>query len=233
MTKKERILKKLKNNEQLIKVLENYTKSQIEILKSEIPKELNELKQKYPLNNFDITLHADSLIHCALEYVDISNAIYIITDREYFKWNEQSGERLKNIIDNMTTTFKMQFEFNLPIELKFLLKYGLLRFYNSCRYPSWLDRTSLFDKYIIKINETYPEVLFHFPKSDSEVLFHFPKLDSDVDIYMNDNKLLTSKEFKEFIIKLNYEFRDTLGLYTGIKLGYSKEFDLTNTIVVK
>ena len=37
-------------------------------------------------------------------------------------------------------------------------------------------------------------------------------------------------EFKEFIIKLNHEFRDTLGLYTGIRLGYSNEFDLTNTI---
>lgn len=221
MTKKERILKKLKNNEHLIKVLDDYTKSQIETLKSKIPDQLNDIKHKYPLNKFDITLHADSMVRCAFEYVDISHAIYIITDREYFKWNEPSGGVLKNIIDDMRAGFKLQYEFNLPIELKFLLNHRLLRFYDSCRYPSWLDRTSLFDKYIIKINETYPEVLFHFPKSAS-----------DVNIYMNDNKLLTSKEFKEFITKLNYEFRDTLGLYTGIKLGYSKEFDLTNTIKI-
>lgn len=214
-----RVLRQFKNNEHLIRVFENYTKSQIEIFKNTVPKELTELKQKYPLNKFDIFLQGrDSTI---LECVSINYAMYIITDREYFKWNERSGRILNNIIDGMITNFKLQFNLNLPFELKFLLRYDLLKFYNYARYLSWLDRESLFNKYIIKINETYPEVLCHFPQSNS-----------DVNIYMNDNKLLTSKIFKDFISKLNYEFRDNLGLYSGITLGYSKEFDLTNTIII-
>jgi len=220
MTKKEKILRKLDNNEHLMKILKTYTDLQIEQLKQSLPQQLEELKQKYPLNKFDITLHAGPRVLCMSEKVDISHDIYVITDREYFTWNEPSGGVLKNIIDNMIDTFISQFKFNIPIKLRFLLNHDLLRFYDSCRYPSWLDRESLFNKYIIKINETYPELLCHFPKSNS-----------DVNIYMNDNKLLTSKEFKEFITNLNYEFRDTLVLYTGIKLGYSKEFDLTNTII--
>jgi len=114
------------------------------------------------------------------------------------------------------------------------LNHNLLKFHNSCRYSSWLDKTSLLNKYIIKINETYPELLCYLTELNNEKysdpLYHLFKSNSDVDICINDYNILNSAEFKEFIIKLNHEFRDSLGLYTGIRLGYSNEFDLTNTI---
>ena len=223
MSKNEKILRKLENNEHLMKILKNYIELQVENIKqlALVQQSLNDIKNKYPYNKFDILCHVELDIRPSFEWCNINHAIYITTDREYFSWNNPSSVELKVIIDYLIETFISQFKTNLPTELQFLLKYDLFKFYSSCRYSSWLDKTSLLKKYIIKINETHPELLCHFPYNTS-----------NADICINDYDILTSKEFKEFIINLNHEFRDTLGLYTGIRLGYSDEFDLKNTIII-
>lgn len=238
MSKEERILRKLENNEHLMKVLKNYIELQVENIKqlAMVQTSLNDIKDKYPYNKFDISFAAGLDITSRHEQCSISYAIYINTDREYFSWNEPNSIKLKDIIDYLIETFISQFKTNLPIELKFLLNHDLLKFYNNYGYSSWLDKTSLLNKYIIKINETYPELLCYLTglnnEKYSDSLSYLFKSNSDVDICINDYNILKSTEFKEFIIKLNHEFRDTLGLYTGIRLGYSKEFDLTNTIKI-